>query len=47
MCGISLVLSGDPQVVAPSTTAAAAAAAEIRHSGKVLLLSSVTSQILS
>jgi hypothetical protein len=44
MCGISLVLSGDPQVVAPSTTAAAA---EIRHSGKVLLLSSVASQILS
>ncbi|RLN30468.1 asparagine synthetase domain-containing protein 1 [Panicum miliaceum] len=31
MCGISLVLSGDPLVVAPC---AAAAAAEIRHSGE-------------
>jgi hypothetical protein len=47
MCGISLVLSGDPLVVAPYTTAAPAAAAKIHHSGKVLLLSSVASQILS
>nr|CAB3462426.1 unnamed protein product [Digitaria exilis] len=34
MCGISLVLSGDHFVVAPSAAAVAAAAAEIHHSGE-------------
>ena len=48
MCGISLVLSGDPLVVPPSAaTAAASAAAEIRRSGEVLLLRPVASQIPS
>ncbi|CAL4891493.1 unnamed protein product [Urochloa decumbens] len=34
MCGISLLLSGDPLVVSPSSAAAASAAAEIHHSVK-------------
>ena len=44
MCGISLVLSGDPLVVPPC---AAAKAAEIRYSGEVLLPRTIASQIPS
>ena len=48
MCGISLVLSGDPLVVPPCAAAAAAAkAAEIRYSGEVLLPRTIASQIPS